>query len=201
MNNTNRVLNRTLIAIFGLLALLIGAALVAIGVLPAVRTGYRGSAPAVHGAITGWLKTIPPFDSGTSWGWILVLALLVLIVILLLVFIFRQGHGHHDTVFRENTTPAGTTIIDSDVAERTIQDDLDGRPEFVASRVSTYRVRGTPVLKISVTCRRGVSPRDVTTTIEKTLTALDALLGREVPALIQISGGFRARLSRSTRTQ
>jgi hypothetical protein len=95
----------------------------------------------------------------------------------------------------------GTIIIDSVVAERAIQDALDGRPEFISSRVSTYRVRDTPVLKISVTCRRGVSPRDVTNIIENTLTAFDALLGREIPTLIQISGGFRARISRSTRIE
>jgi len=37
--------------------------------------------------------------------------------------------------------------------------------------------------------------------IETTLVAFDALLGRQIPALIQISGGVRARLSRTTRTQ
>jgi hypothetical protein len=201
MNNTNRALNRTFVAVIGLLTLLIGAALVTIGTIPTIRAGYQSTAPAIHGGITDWLKTIPLLDTGTSWGWVFVLALLVLIVTLLLVFIFRQGRAHHDILLREDTTPAGTTIIDSGVAEQTIQDDLHGRLEFLASRVSTYEVRGTPVLKISVTCRRGVSPREATTTIENTLTALDALLGRQVPALIQISGGFRSRLSRTTRTQ
>lgn len=201
MNNTNRALNRVLIAVIGLLTLLVGAALVAIGTLPTIRAGYRSAGPVIHGNITGWLKTIPLFNTTTSWGWVLFLALLVLIVVLLLVFIFRQGHGHNDILLTEDTSEVGTTVIRSDVAERAIQDDLDGRSEFIASRVSTYQVRGTPVLKISVTCRRGVSPREVTTLIESMLFALDALIGREVPALIQISGGFRARLSRTTRTQ
>jgi len=201
MNNTNRALNRILVAVIGILTLLVGAALVAIATLPAIRAGYRNTAPGIHGVVTGWLKTIPLFDTGSSWGWILLLALLVLITTLLLVFIFRQGHGHQDILLREDTTQAGTTVIDSNVAEQAIQDDLDGRPEFIASRVSTYQVRDTPVLKISVTCRRGVSPREVTTMIETTLVAFDALLGRQIPALIQISGGVRARLSRTTRTQ
>lgn len=201
MNNTNRALNRILLAVIGLLTLLVGAALVAIATLPAIRAGYRSTAPDIHGAVTSWLKTMPLFDTGSSWGWIFVLALLLLIVIVLLVFIFRQGQGRQDILIKEDTTQAGTTIIDSAVAEHAIQDDLDGRPEFVASRVSTYQVRGTPVLKISVTCRRGVSPRDVTTMIETSLNAFDTLLGRQVPALLQISGGVRARLSRSTRIQ
>lgn len=201
MNNTNRGLNRVLVTVIGLLTLLVGAGLVAITTLPDIRAGYRRAAPGIHSAITGWLKTVPLFDTGSSWGWIFILALLLLIVILLLVFIFRQGHGHHDILLREDTTQTGTTIIDSTVAEQAIQDDLDGRPEFIASRVSTYQVRGTPVLKISVTCRRGVSPRDVTTMIETTLRAFDALLGRQIPALLQISGGVRARLARTTRIQ
>lgn len=201
MNNTNRALNRTLIAVSGLLTLLIGAALVAIGTVPAIRAGYRSTAPVIHDAITSWLNTLPLFGTGTSWGWIFILAGLILIVIALLTLIFRQGHGQEPILFRENPTPFGTTIIDSDVAKRAIQDALEGHAEFIASRVSTYRVHSTPVLKISVTCRRGVSPRDVTIMIQNTLTAFDALLGREIPTLIQISGGFRARLSRTTRTQ
>ena len=200
MNSTNRALNRTFVTVIGVLTLLAGAALIAIVAVPRVRSEYRDTAPAIHGDITGWFKSTPLPGTGTSWGWILILALLVLIVVLLLILVFRQGRGHHDVLLNEHTTTTGATIIDAAVAEQAIRNELDDRPEFVASRVSTYLVRGTSVLKISVTCRRGVSPRDVVTTIEGTLAALDALLGQQIPALIQISGGFRARLSRATRT-
>lgn len=199
MNSTNRALNRALILAIGLLALLAGAALLAISTVPTIRGNYRAAAPEAHGDLTGWLATIPLARTGTSWGWVLTLAALVLIVVLLLIFIFRQGRGRYDTLLREDTTPSGATVIDSDVAEQAIQQDLDGRPELLSSHVSSYRVRRTPVLKVSVTCRRGESPRHVAEQIENTLTALDALLGQQIPALIQISGGFRARLSRRTR--
>ncbi len=140
-------------------------------------------------------------DTGTSWYWIFALALLVVITILLSALIFRQGHGKEPELVRENPTPNGTTIIESRAAEQVLLDALENRPEFITPDVSTYLVRKTPVLKIQVTCRRGVSPREVTTTIENTLTAFDDLLGREIPALIHISGGFRARLAKTTRTQ
>jgi len=57
------------------------------------------------------------------------------------------------------------------------------------------------VLKVSVTCRRGVSPREATRAVESTLAAFDDLLGLPVPVLIQISGGFRARVSSASRAQ
>lgn len=201
MNSTNRALNRTLLVVVGLLTLLVGASLVAIGTVPAIRASYRNVAPAIHEDVTEWMKSLPLFDTGTNWGWVFILTFLALIIILLLTFGFRQGRGQERILLRENSTVAGTTIVDSAVAEQAIQDALGGRPEFIASHVSTYRVRGTSVLNVSVTCRRGVSPREVTIMIENILTAFDALLGHQIPAVIQISGGFRARFSRTTRTQ
>lgn len=199
MNNTNRALNRAVVAVIGLLTLMVGAALAAVATVPAIRADYRMTAPGVRGALTSWLKARPLFETGTSWGWVLALVALAVIVALLLIFIFRQGHGQQDTLVREDTTSAGATVIDSDVAAHAIQHDLDGRPELLAAHVSTYQVRRIPVLKVSVTCRRGVSPRQVADLVENTLTALDALIGRQIPTLIQVSGGFRARLSRNTR--
>jgi hypothetical protein len=120
-------------------------------------------------------------------------------VIVLIVFIFRQGRGHTGTALVEPTSAHGTTIIDAAVAENALQDALDGRPEFISSHVSTYRVRRVPVLKVAVTCQRGVSPNDAAMLVEERLRAFDELLGRELPALIQIGGGFRSRVTRATR--
>jgi len=50
-----------------------------------------------------------------------------------------------------------------------------------------------------VTCRRGTSPTEVVRIVEQALLALDELLGLRIPALLQISGGFRVRTSRTTR--
>ena len=41
---------------------------------------------------------------------------------------------------------------------------------------------------------------DVVGIVEEALGALDELLGLRIPALLQISGGFRVRTSRTTRT-
>ena len=199
MNDTNRALNRLIIIACGLLLLVLGAAAAAVALIPVVRDRWASAADDVTRQVSTWLQQTPLGDTGVSWVMPAVLVLLVVAVILLIVFIARQGGGHTGTAVTERTSERGTTVIDSAVAEHALQDALAARPEFVATRVSTYRVRRTPVLKVSVTCRRGVSPKAAATVVEERLRALDELLGRELPALIQVSGGFRARVTRSTR--
>jgi hypothetical protein len=199
MNDTNRALNRLVIVACGLVLLVVGVAAAAVALIPAVRDGWATSADGATRWVSARLQQTPLGDTGVSWVMPAVLVLLVVGVILLIVFIARQGGGHTGTAVSERTSERGTTVIDSAVAEHALQDALAGRPEFVATRVSTYRVRRTPVLKVSVTCRRGVSPKAAATVVEERLRALDELLGRELPALIQVSGGFRARITRSTR--
>jgi hypothetical protein len=91
--------------------------------------------------------------------------------------------------------------VDSKVAGQFVQDALDGHPGLVSSHVSTYRVRRTPVVRVSATGRRGVSPKVVVDSVETALDSLETLLGNPVLASVQVSGGFRARLSSTTRVQ
>lgn len=201
MNSTNRGLNRLLLVVVGLLLVAVGAAAATAVLLPAVRDGWKASADPVRDQVATWLQTTPLGGTGVSWIMPAVLVVIVLAVVLLVAFVLRQGRGRTGTVVDESVGEHGQTVISSKVAEEAIQDALSARPEFVASHVSTYRVTRTPTLKVSVTCRRGVSPADASAIVESTLRALDQLLGRELPALVQISGGFRARVSGSTRLQ
>lgn len=201
MNSTNRGANRLLIFACGLLLLVVGAVAAAAVLIPGIRDGWRAATGQVNSQVSTWLQQTPLGDTGVSWIMPAILGLLVIAVIVLIVFIARQGHGRTGTVVNESTSERGTTIIDAAVAEHAIQDALTGRPEFVASHVLTYKVRRIPVLKVSVTCRRGVSPKDAATIVEGKLQALDELLGRQLPALIHISGGFRSRATRTTRLQ
>jgi hypothetical protein len=199
MNSTNRGANRALILLAGLLLLVVGAAAAVLVLVPAVRDGWTGIRDTVSTQVSDWLQQIPLGDTGVSWILPAVLVLLLIAVILLIVFIARQGRGHTGIALTEATSEHGTTIVEAGVLEHLLQDAIGGRSEFVASHVSTYRVKRTPVLKISVTCRRGVSPKDAAAIVEDAVRALDELLGRSLPALVQISGGFRARVSSGTR--
>ncbi|PJJ63805.1 hypothetical protein [Compostimonas suwonensis] len=201
MNSTNRVANRLLIVVCGLLLLIVGAAAAAVALVPMIRDGWDDIRGPVREQVAAWLQQTPLGDTGISWIMPAVLGLLAIGVIVLIVFIARQGRGHTRIAISEPTGEHGSTVVDAAVAEHAVQDSLTAHPEFVSSHVSTYRVRHTVVLKVSVTCRRGVSPKDAAALVESTLSALDELLGRELPALIQISGGFRSRATRATRLQ
>lgn len=201
MNNTNRGLNRGFILIVGLVLLILGSAAAAVALVPVVRDAFTAVAPDAPATVSGWLQATPVGATDTSWISVGVLAALVLIVVLLLIFTIRQGNGHTSKLLSDTATGTGTTVVETSVAEHALQDALGARAELVGSRVTSYDVRGTTVLKIAVTARRGVSPKDVSAIVEDALRALDRLLGVEIPALLQISGGFRTRVSRSTRLQ
>ncbi|GGF10209.1 hypothetical protein [Subtercola lobariae] len=201
MNTTNRGANRLVIIVAGVIVLALGAVAIALALPTVIRAQWRDGSNQATRTIVDWLQQTPLSGPGTSWLWLIGLAALVVLLVLLLVFISRQGKGHTSTLATPPPTENGLTVVDSSVAVGLLNDALADRPEFVSSSVSTYLVKKRPVLKIAVTCRRGVSPHEVATMVSTQLGALDALLGIRIPAFVQISGGFRARVSRATRLQ
>jgi hypothetical protein len=199
MNSTNRVLNRGLIFLVGLIIFVLGAASVALGAVPSIASAWGQAAPAVQSHVTEAMVATPLLSTGSSWLWLALIALLTVIGIVLIAFIVRQGGGHTRELFRDQTTEHGSTVVRTAVAADAIKDALRDRDDLIASSVSTYDVNGITVLKLSATARRGVSPKDIHVSLEGTLRALDNLLGFEVPALIQISGGLRTRAAKATR--
>ncbi len=206
MNSTNRVLNRLLIVLFGLVLLAIGIAAILLGTVMVVRDWWTQNAPTLYRTVSDGLAASPLYTTGHSWMWIALALLCVIVIILMLILIFQQGRGHTGTLVSQRTSRDsadqhvdGAVIIEASVAERMLRESLDGNPEFVSSSVSTYRVRGLPVLKISTTVRRGVAPPRAIDIIQRNLRTWDRVLGVEIPTLIQLSGGFRTRMSSTTR--
>jgi hypothetical protein len=201
VNSTNRAANRLLVLLVGLLLLGVGTAAAAAVLIPVARDAWKTIAGDVNAQIAAWLQATPLGETGVSWIMPVVLVVIVLTVILLVAFVVRQGRGHTRTVLSERTSEHGRTEVEAELAANALEDAIGSRPEFIASHVSAYRVRRTRVLKIAVTCRRGVSPKDAADIVDGAVRALDELLGRPLPALVQISGGFRARVGSSTRLQ
>ncbi|QYF73261.1 hypothetical protein [Cryobacterium sp. PAMC25264] len=195
MNGTNRLLNRALVLVIGLLAVALGAAAVALVAVPDFMRAWARTAPDVTAGLTELLAGTAVGDTGASWVPFAALLIAVLVTAGLVLFIARQGRGHTERLIEADPTADGATIVDAAVAEEMLTAALHDRPEFRAVTVSTYPVHGSPVLKISATVRRGVSPRDAITVIETAVHGLDTVLGAEVPVLVRLGGGLQSRLT------
>lgn len=196
MNTTNRGFNRLLLLIVGLLLIAAGAAAALLVALPAFATGWTAWFNAVPTAVP-WAVTEVAGQVG--WLAIAVAVAALILALLLIAFIVRQGHGHTAEVLERRTGEHGRTRIDLAIPRTLLTNHLDDLPDLLASRVTAYEVRGTPTLKISVRARRGASPATVTQQVTDALHALDTVLGQQLPAYVQISGGFRARTATRAR--
>ena len=191
MNTTNRAANRLFLAVVGLLLIAAGAASVLLAALPAFTSGWRQQSSSITSSGPAFVTAAAV---GTvSWSTIVIGAVTVVLAVLLIVFILRQGHGHAAAVLERRNGQHGRTKIDLAVPRSLLTDRLAENPDILASRVTAYDVRGTATLKVSVRARRGVSPAAITDDVLTALRSLDAVLGEELPAYLQISGGFRAR--------
>ena len=197
MNTTNRGANRFLLLVVGLLLLVLGAAAVLLGALPAFASAWRDSATSVRQDGPTWVTDAAV--GSVSWLTIAVAALAVIVAVLLIVFIVRQGRGHESAVLERRNGATGRTTVDLAVPRTLLSEHLRDHPDVLASRITAYDVRGVPTLKISVRARRGVSPSAIRDEVVGALHALDAVLGEQVPACLQISGGFRARTASRAR--
>lgn len=179
--------------VVGLILLLVGVAAVAVAMIPAAADGVDAAASATRDGVKsalGWLGQEQVASSVALLVTVLIVA--VIAVILAFAYILGQGGGRTHRIVSGPPTAWGTVVVDSAVAEQSIKEALDREQEFASSRVTTFRVRSTPTLAVTVTCRRGVSPADAVERVTETLRALDAVLGEEIPAFIQVQGGFRA---------
>ncbi|MFD1721315.1 hypothetical protein [Amnibacterium endophyticum] len=197
MNSSNRGANRLLLIVTGLILLAAGAAALVMAGAPAVRSGFRSTAGDVTRSAPAWIAD--PAVGRVSWLTIAVGAVAVVLAVLLIAFVVRHGRGHTSRVVDAANGAEGRTLVDLGVPRALLDEELSDRDEFVATRISAYRVKGVPTLKVSVQCRRGVSPADATRIVTEALDGLDGLLGRSLPAMVQLSGGFRSRTAARAR--
>lgn len=193
MNATNRALNRTLLAVVGLLLLGVAACLGWLLVAPGAGAVWRRWATAA----LAWTDDVfgRPLWTGTTVGLAAVVALAaaVVVVVLLLVFALRQGGGATATVLRTRGDDGGIEI-DTAVPATLLAERLRGVPGVASVAVSAYRVRRQPALKLTVSCRRGASPRTIVDAIDEAVLRLGEALGSQPIVYAQLTGGFRARV-------
>ncbi|MGG5172257.1 hypothetical protein ACQR35_08780 [Pseudarthrobacter sp. J1738] len=203
MNETPRVTNRVLLAIIGLLLLAVGATGIALAVSPQFVNWWTATAGSWKQSLDdGVERTLIPGSSG-SWIWAVVAVILVVVIILAGSWLAQQGKGRGDELLLDEDggeTP-GDVRIGGGVAEQAMRAALAERTDLVGASVTTYRIKGTPALKVRLSPRQGVAPQRLAAEVSQLATALDAVVGHKTPVLIHIGSGTRARFTRAERVR
>lgn len=204
MNSTNRALNRLGILLVGLMLVGLGATAVLAAAVPDWLDAWKAFSADAADSTAEIVRTTQLAGLERSWLLIAVPVVCIVAIVLLLLFVFRHGRGHSRTLVNEPASRAdhnggGSVIVEGKVAERALQEALDGHPGVISTDVSTFAVKGTPVLRITANVRRGVSPQVVRAYVDRMVAALDDVLGTEVPVFIQLNAGLATRVASATR--
>ena len=202
MTSSNRFLNRLLLVVVGVVALGVGAFLVA-----ATLPGGSGSTGAT---VRGWLTrassavadavAATPLDpSGAaggadggaggagSWLAVALAALCLLLVIVFVVAACAHGGGRTGRLVVHDE-PAGSIAISAAFAETAVADALSARRDVTSVHVSAWTVRGRPALKVRVRVTAGAAPAPVVAAASDVVRGLDRVLGEAVPVLVEVVG-------------
>lgn len=203
MNNTPRILNRVLIGLLGFLMIAIGTLLVLLASVPAVGRWWRGWSA---GAWSNWQdlfeRTRFP-GRQESWLWLVLTVLLLAVIGAMVAWAAQQGKGRASLLVAEEDPGEvpGNVRIGGGVAEQALRAALADRPDLAGATVTTYELRGEPALKIRVQPRQGVAPHTLAAEVSALVEALDVVIGKRTPVLIQISSGARSRFGRAERVR
>ncbi|MGM1017887.1 MAG: hypothetical protein ACQEW8_10155 [Actinomycetota bacterium] len=188
MNATNRVVNRGVLLLTGLILLALGAMAVVsvwqpvwaqepIQRLTAVGAGALAVVGGWEFALLG--LRIP--------GWLAVAFGAALILLTLLgIFLATRRRGRVAQVLRVSGDD-GRTVVDRSVAEAVLADTLAERPDVLSAHTGVWRVRRTNAVRLQVTVARGASLERVLNAAEKAVEDWDSLLGVRVPVLIHLA--------------
>lgn len=201
MNGTNRVLNRIVLIVAGLVLLALGVAAILALAWPAAAQIWAEATETGRTWLEGAISASAIAGSTLSWFVVGVLAVVVLLVVLLVVLIAKLGGGRSSTVLQAGTadSPLGRVSIRSGFVSDAIRHSLGARDEILFSAVTAREVRRRPVLHVSVTPRQNASPRLVLSDVDRLVTNLTTLTGEDLPTYISIHSGLRAKLAQDQR--
>jgi hypothetical protein len=201
MNRTNRALNRIVLFIVGIVFLAIGAVLVTIIVWPAGAEYWTGATKAGQGWLDNAIATTTVGATTISWIAVAALALILFLVILLIVALTRVGGGRSHTVLRStgSQNPLGRVTVQESFVSDALKHSLDQRDEILFSSVTANDIRKTPVMHVSVTPRQNTSPAQVVADVDRLVSNLATLTGKNVQTYISVHSGLRAKLAHDQR--
>ncbi|RAX16661.1 hypothetical protein DC347_12765 [Pseudarthrobacter sp. AG30] len=204
MNNTNRAMNRTFLALAGVILIGAGILVAAAGLSADVRTGWTAVAGS---ALTAWQAlrdTAPSPEPLGSWWSLAVPAVLLLAALTTILWLARQAGGRTRTAAREDDPELGATAVEVSYLAAAVEAALEGNRSVVGSSLTAWRRRGSKnaartSLRLTLQARRGASPREVADVAEELVRSIDALLGHHTDVLVRIGTGTRTKLARALR--
>lgn len=193
MTRSNRVLNRLILILLGLLA--VGAAVLL--ALPAVAATEFGKGLPLLTQVFDASRVAGAEDGGGLGPVILsiVVAAAAVVIILSLVWILTRGRGRSASAYEHDSVSVDVKVVD-----QLMTDALRPVSDIVSVSTSGHRVRGTSVLRARVNVRPGADLQRVRAAIDSSVEHLDTTLGASVPMLVHITTGLRASLAREERT-
>ncbi|MET3949044.1 hypothetical protein ABIB49_003770 [Arthrobacter sp. UYCu512] len=202
MSGTHRGLNRLLLGLFGLLLTGAGVLIGAAGLFPGIAARWEAAGTSLREDAATALSSAPIAGTSTSWWTVGALALAVIVMVLLLAWISSQGGGRTNRAGRrQDPAKNGTTYVETPLVAAAIRDAVSGDDRIISASVSTWKVKRSDGLKLTLQARKGVSPKDLAVRGEELLSGLDNLLGDQGPVLIRITAGLRSSLSGTDRVR
>lgn len=187
MNATNRALGRIALIVVGAALLVAGLAAVLVQTVPQAADLWHDAARAALGDLG---VDASRGASIAAWSWVLAGA--VVLGILALVVLTTLGGGRIGTVVQDDGAPDGVpggVRIDAAAVQHALSSAIGDLPQVASLAVDVYRVRRRRAIRIKVRPRKGAAPREITERVEGIVGDLDALLGEQLPVLLQIARG------------
>ena len=197
MTSSNRVINRVILALLGLVAVAASLSLAALSVDPAALgltgLGLAGVERGVSGALEAARAAIAGIQLTPTVLWSIVAACALLIA-LALVWILTRGRGR-------TSTPVAVDGVELDirVVQQVLQHELRAAPDVVGVHAASYRDRRTPVVRVRIDVRRGADLVRLMAAVDDAIARLDRTLGTDLGILVHVATGFRTVLSREHR--
>jgi len=195
VSNTDRALNRILLAVTGLVLLAAGAATAAAGLVPGVAGEWAAAGMSLMDQARAMLAAAPLPGPARSWWAVAGVAALVLAAGLCVAWLASQGGGRTPRLAREGDGNQGATVVDAGLVAAAVNEALEGNRLVLGSAVSAWESRRGTALRLRLQARKGASPRELADTAEELVRGIDAWLGHPVPVLVRITSGPRSKLA------
>lgn len=201
MNNTNRALNRILLLVIGLLFLGLGAIGVAIMSWPTATDIWKDAGQGAESWFDQAFASTQIAGSQATWIGVGAIAAIVIVIVLLIVALTSVAGRRSKTVIRSTgaQNPLGRVTVTESFVSDALKNSLAARDEILSTHVAANDIRRQPVLHVAVTPRQNTDPRALVDHVDRLLTNLATLTGRETDTYISIHTGLRARLASDQR--